>query len=172
MPFQSSVFINMGAGVPGELYTDAPFKAETFTIVSASAAYNIIGTACCTVSSQGVCEAGSGGAGGFAGFLVSPKTQALYGVGNSPLTPTLTVPNNNIVTCLTMGTIFVTLPAAAAIGDLVVYDNTTGAIETIAPGAQLPAGKTFANAIVDYFTVTQAGLAVVSVDPTYVIPQP
>ena len=72
-----------------------------------------------------------------------------------------------------MGTIFVTLPAAAAIGDYVIFDNTSGAISTIAPDAVLPNGQTFANAMVDYFTPNASGaqIAVVSVNPTYVIPQ-
>ncbi len=173
MSFQNAVFLQQGFGVPGELFTDGPSRAETFTIVSTDhPEYNIIGATCCTVTSQGICQAGSGGTLGFAGFLVDPKDVALFGVGNQPLAPTLQVPNNAIVECLTMGTIVVTLPAAANIGDLVVYDNTTGAISTISPGDPLASGTTFANAIVDYYTVTGAGLAVVTVNPTYVIPQP
>lgn len=72
-----------------------------------------------------------------------------------------------------MGTIVVTLPAACAIGDLVVYDNTTGAISTIAPAAALPVGKTFANAVVAYITPNAVGaqLAVVQVSPALVISQ-
>ena len=172
MGFQTAVFLQQGFGVPGELFTDGPYRAESFTLVSASAAYNIIGATCCTVTSQGVAQAGSGGTLGFAGFLVDPKDIALFGTSGIPLNPTLTVPNNTQVECLTMGSIIVTLPAAAAIGDLVVYDNTTGALTTIAPGAALPVGKTFANAVVDYFTVTAAGLAVITVSPALVIPQP
>lgn len=174
MGFQSTVSINMAAGVPGELAFDAPWIAEPYTINSASAAYNVIGATCCTITSQGVCEAGSGGTLGFAGFLVDPKDVALFGAGGIPLNPTLTVPNYTQVECLTMGKIFVTLPAACAIGDYVIYDNTTGAISTITPTTPLPSGKTFANAIVDYFTPDASGsqLAVIAVNPTYIIPQP
>lgn len=241
MGFQSTVAINIAAGVPGEQAFDAPWKAETFTIVSSSAALNIIGKTCCTVTSQGFVQAGAAaltrsgtttststsvsglsatsdlvvgslvqGAGipagttiasitnsttivisaaatasatvaliftppnlGFAGFLVDPKDVALFGVNNQPLAATLTVPNNAIVECMTMGTIYVTVPAACAIGDYVVYDNITGAISTIAPGVALPNGKTFANARIDYFTPNASGtqMAVVSINPTYVIPQ-
>ena len=174
MSFQSTVSVIQGFGVPGELFTAAPYMAQPFTIVSGSAAYNIIGATCCTITSQGVCEAGAGGDFGFAGFLVDPKDIALFGAGGIPLNPTLTVPNQTQVECLTMGVIIVTLPAAAAIGDYVVFDNTTGAISTITPSTPLASGTTFANAIVSYFTQGIAGsaLAVVSVNPTYIIPQP
>jgi len=166
MSFQSTVAINQGFGVPGELYTDAPYRAQSFTINSASAAYNIIGATACTISSQGVCEAGSGGALGYAGILVDPKNIALFGAGGAPLSPTLTVPNYTQIACATMGTFVVTLPAAAAIGDWVIYDNTTGALSTVTPGTALPSGKSWANAIVDYYTVSDAGLAVITVAPS------
>lgn len=242
MSFQSTISINQGFGVPGEWFTDAPWKAEAFTINSASAANNIIGATCCTVTSQGFCQAGANavtmngtttststtvsgitstaslvvgslvqGAGiplgttissitnsttivisqaatasatvaliftppnfGFAGFLVNPKNVALFGINNSPLSPTLTVPNQVIVQCMTMGSLIVTLPDSCNIGDYVVYNNTTGAISTISPGATLANGTTFANAIVDYFTPNASGaqLAVIAINPTYVIPQP
>jgi hypothetical protein len=172
MGFQSSVFINQGFGVPGELFTDSPWIAQSYTIDSASAAYNIIGATCCTVTSQGFCAAG--GTNPFAGFLVDPKNIALFGAGGIPLNPTLTVPNFTQVECLTMGTIIVTLPAAAAIGDYVVYNTTTGAISTITPTTPLAAGTAFANALVAYFTqgISGSALAVVQVNPTYIIPQP
>lgn len=241
MAFQSSVSLAQGFGVPGEMFTDAPWKVETYTIVSSSSALNIIGATCCTITAQGFCQAGAAaitrsgtttssstsvsglsatadlvvgslvqGAGipagtkiqsitnsttivltaaatasatvsliftppnyGFAGFLVNPKVEALYGTVGAPLAPTLTVPNNNIVELMTMGSLIVTLPAACNIGDSVIFDNATGAISTIAPGVALPNGKTFANAIVDYFTPNASGeqLAVIAIDPSYVIPQ-
>jgi len=172
MPFQSTVANQQGFGVPGEMFTNSPHIAQTFTLVSASAAYNIIGATCCTVTSQGFCEAGSGG-GDFAGFLVNPKVYPLLGTTGNTLAPSLVLPNEGIAELLTMGTIIVTLPANANIGDLVVYDDTTGAIATIAPAAALPVGKKFANAIVKYITANAgtAQLAVVQVNPTYVIPQ-
>jgi hypothetical protein len=175
MAFQSTVSLQQGFGVPGELFTDAPYIALPYTIVSTGhPEYNIIGATCCTITSEGICEAGAGGARGFAGFLVDPKDQALFGAGGVPLNPTLTVNNNSIVECLTMGTIIVTLPAAANIGDYVIFDDTTGAISTIAPTDPLPTGKTFANAQVTYYTqgVSGSALAVITVNPTYIIPQP
>lgn len=174
MAFQSTVSIQQGFGVPGEMFTDSPHTAQTYTIVSASSALNIIGQTCCTITSQGVCEAGAGGSLGFAGFLVNPKVEALYGTVGQPLAPSMTIPNNNIAELLTMGQIIVQLPAAAAIGDYVIFDDVSGAIETIAPTDPLPTGKTFANAIVSFFTPNAVGsqMAVITVNPTFVIPQP
>jgi len=172
MSFQSTVYNIQGFGVPGELFTDSPYQAQPYTIQSASAAYNIIGATVCTITSQGFCQAGAGGTLGFAGFLVDPKASALFGTGGVPLAPTLTLNNFQTVQCLTMGVMIVTLPAAANIGDNVIFDNTTGAISTIAQGVDVPVGKTFANAIVSYFTQGIAGtaLAVITVNPTFLIP--
>lgn len=171
MTFQSSVFLQQGFGVPGELFTNSPQRAQTFNIVSADEAYNIVGATCCTITTPGNCQAGAGGALGFAGFLVAPKDYALFG-GTQPLDPSLTMPNNSVVECLTMGTIIVTLPDGAVVSDLVIYDDTTGALETINVGDNLPAGKSFAYAQVDYLNPSVAGLAVITVSPTLTIPTP
>lgn len=247
MPFQTDVRPNMAAGVPGELATNYAHKAQTYTINSADAANNIIGSVCCTISDELVCEVGAGGAYGFAGFLVNPKGQALHSMASQPFEASMTVPNGVIVECLTQGVIFVMLEGPANIGDSVVFDNVTGRISAIssvpiffegtltnasdvvtmvntsgvevgqsvtgtgipanttvlavtpntsiqlsanatASGLQdltflspasLPAGKTFANAIVDYLQphndadpqLQGAQLAIVAVSPTYTIPQ-
>ncbi len=174
MAFQSTVAIELGFGVPGELFTDAPYIVQPYYINSAEASYNIIGATACTIAAQGECQAGAGGDYGYAGILVDPKDIALFGAGGIPLNPTLTVPNYTQVECLTMGTIIVTLPAAANIGDYVVFDNTTGALSTITPTTPLASGTTFANAIVSYYTqgISGTALAVITVNPTYIIPQP
>ena len=165
MGFQSTVAVQTGLGVPGEQYTDAPWMAQSFTINSVSAANNNIGSTFCTIASQGVCQAGSGGALGLAGLMVDPKNIALFGSGGIPLNPTLNVPNFTQVECATMGSFVVSLPAAANIGDWVIFDNTTGAIATVPPLTALPGGNSWANAIVDYFTVTGAGLGVITLNP-------
>jgi len=166
MSFQSTVSLQQGFGVPGEQYSDGPWRAQTYTINSASAAYNIIGATVCSIVSQGVVAAGnSGGTAIIAGLLVDPKAVALFGTGGQPLSPTLTVPNQAIVECATMGSYVVTLPGAANIGDYVIYDQTTGAISTVTPTTSLPSGKNWANAIVDYFTVSGSGLAVITLTP-------
>lgn len=163
MGFQSAVQLQMGFGVPGELYNDGPVRAESFIINSGSAANNIIGSTCCTITSDGLVAAG--GTGIFAGFLVDPKNIALFGTSGVPLNPTLTVPNYTQIECLTMGSIVVTLPAAAAVGDVVIFNQTTGQISTITPTTAVPGGSTYANAVVDYYSPTAAGLAVITVTP-------
>lgn len=166
MGFQSAVQINQGAGVPGEQYSDGSWRAQSFILESALSSYNVIGATMCSVTSQGIAAAGnSGGVAAFAGLLVDPKNIALFGVGGSPLAPTLVVPNETQVECATMGSYWVTLPGAAAIGDWVIYDNTTGAISTVTPGTSLPGGKSWGNAIVDSLTVSGAGLAVITMNP-------
>lgn len=162
MTFQSTVSINMGAGVPGEQYSDGPWRAQSYTINSASAAYNIIGATVCSISAQGFCQAGNPGAAYvIAGLLVDPKDIALF----NGLSPTLTVPNFTQVECATMGSYFVTLPGAANIGDWLTYDETTGALGSVSPGTSLPGGTQWANGVVDYFTTTGSGLAVVTLNP-------
>ncbi len=170
MTFQTTVSLVQGFGVPGDIYTDGPHRAESFILNSVDATYNIIGQTCCTVTSNAG-EAKAGGTGIFAGFLINPKVQALQGTAtDGSLAPTMVLPNYTQVECLTEGSIVVNLPAAATVGDLVVFDNTTGAISTISPSAALPVGTTFAQAKVDYFSRANAGLAVVTVSPTWKIP--
>lgn len=166
MSFQSTVNIYQGAGVPGEQYSDSPWRAQSYQIDSASAANNNIGSTVCSIVSEGVCQAGNpGGTSVIAGLLVDPKNVALFGTGGIPLAPTLNVPNFTQVECATMGSFWVLLPAAANIGDWVAYDETTGALETVTPGTSLPGGKQWANAFVDYFTVPGAGLGVITMNP-------
>lgn len=161
MPYQSTVNFNTGFGVPGELYDSGPVRSQPFTLVSISAARNVFGRACSVVS-EGVAEAGNPlGTNAFAGIIANPKSAASYGTSVATLDPTLTVPNGTIVDVVSMGSIIVALDGAAAIGDKVIYDNTTGILSAIAPGEALPSGKSFANAIVDRFTVSGAGLAVI-----------
>jgi hypothetical protein len=160
MSFQSAVQLQQGFGVPGEMFTNGPYRAQSFIINSASAAYNIIGATAFTLTSQGL--AAAGGTGVYVGILANPKVAPLQGTSSSVLTPTLTLPNYAQADIVSMGSLIVTLPAAAAIGDYVIFDNTTGALSTITPGTAVPSGKTLANAVVDYFTVTGAGLAVIT----------
>lgn len=170
MTFQTTVAFNQGFGVPGELFNDGPRRAASYILNSASATNNVFGRAF-TVLSQGIAQVGNpGGTNVFAGILVNPKDSALQGTTTGTLTPSLTLPNYAQAEILTEGSIIVALPAAANIGDLVIFDNTTGALSTIAPGVALPVGKTFAKAFVDYYTIGAAGLAVITMLNTQVAP--
>jgi hypothetical protein len=163
MPFQSSVFLYQGAGVQGDIFADQPKIGKTYTLVSASAAYNIVGATCYTITSEGIAQAGSGGTLGFAGFLANSKVYPLANPSGSPLAPTMTLPNQAIGELITEGAMWVFLPNTANIGDLIIYNNTTGAISSISPVTDLPGGSSFANAVVAYYTVTAAGLAVAQI---------
>lgn len=159
---QSTVSLQQGLGVVGEIFDNGPHRAQPFNLVSADASYNVFGRGF-SKTSEGVAAAGNAaGIKIFAGILINPKAIPLFGTTLGTLQPSLTVPNNQIGELLTEGSVIVALAAAAAIGDLVVYDNTTGILATISPGAPLPVGKSFAHAFVDRYTVSGAGLAVIT----------
>ncbi len=168
MPFQSTVFFSTGLSVPGEIWSNTPIRSQSYILQSVLASQNIIGATAYTIVSQGIARAG--GTGAFAGFLVMPKDYALYGLAGTALSPTMTLANEVQADILSMGTIVVTLPGPAAIGDVVLYDTATGALQTVPPGTALPVGTASANAYVDYFTVTAAGLAVITVNPNVIVP--
>lgn len=137
--FQQTVNIENAFGIQGALYDDGPVRSAPYNLVSASAAYNIIGATAFTVTSadpgdnsgSAVAQAGSGGI-AFAGILMNPKTAMTSGTSSGALNPTMTLPNNTIGELLTMGDIIVALPGPASVGDFVAYDNTSGLLSTYA----------------------------------------
>jgi len=161
MGIQTVVNVTQGFGIIGERYDNSPVRSQPFMLNSASAANNVFGRAF-TVLSEGVARAGNpGGTNVFAGILVNPKSHALLGSASNTLAASLTLANNVTAEIANMGCFVVTLPTASSpIGNLVIYDNTTGVLETIAPGADLPVGKSSAYAVVDRFDIT-SGLAVI-----------
>ncbi len=163
MSVQSTVVINQGLGVPGEIYADSPIRSQAYILKSADAANNVFGRAFTKVAGQeGQAEAG--GTGVFAGFLATPKEHASYGTAaGGSLAPTLTLANEVTAAIVSMGTMVVTLPAPAALGDYVYFDLFTGELTTQAPFSAPLVGTAFANAVVDYFTVAAAGLAVIKI---------
>ena len=71
MPFQSAVNVELGFGIPGEFYDDAPIRCASYAINSSSAAYNIVGATAFTLttadpgdnSASAIAAAGGTGAG-------------------------------------------------------------------------------------------------------------
>lgn len=165
MAFQSTVSLAQGFGVPGDFYDDSPRRVQPYVLNSVSAANNIFGNAF-SITAEGVASCGNTASFPFAGILIGSKDAVSLGTTGNALAPTLTVPNGTQVQCCTEGSVIVTLPAAAAIGDLVVFDNTTGALSTITPSTILPSGKSPAYASVDRFVVSGAGLAVITLTPS------
>jgi hypothetical protein len=163
MSFQSTVELAQGFGVVGELFTDGPVIAQTYTLVS-DPVVNTVGNAF-TVTSEGLAECG--GTGIFAGILVNPKVYPLYGTtAGGTLAPTLNLPDNGIGELLTMGEIVVSLGGSANIGDSVVFDQTDGSLTAIAPNATVAAGYQLAYATVVRYTLSGSGLAVIRVNMT------
>lgn len=165
MAFQSTVNINQAVGVQGELHTGKPHSVDAYILDSDDAAYNIIGATAFTQSEEG--KAAAGGTDLFAGILVSPKEGYSLGTTGGSLAATMTLPNDIHAQLARMGEITIKLPAAAAIGDLLVYNTTTGALSTVAAGSgSAGSGKAFVpNAKVKRYTVgTGGGLAVVELN--------
>lgn len=169
--FQSTISINQAIGVPGDVYTNSPVISQSWILNSASAAYNIIGATGYSSTTQGT--AAAGGTLPFAGILANSKVYASNGDSSGALDPTLVLPNYAQGELVTMGTMVITLPSGTVnIGDLIVMDNTTGALSSIAPGAALPSGKSFAYATVVLYTIAAgSGLTIINLQPTLIIPQ-
>ena len=166
MGFQTGVTADMGFGVVGEVFDDGPRRAQPFTLTSDDAANNIFGRAFSVVS-EGVAKAGKTGSLVFAGILINPKEHVSLGtLAGGSLAPTLTLPNGTIGSLMSEGSVIVSLPASANIGDVVYFTTATGAIVTTAPGAAAPGASTLIRgAYVDRFTRTGAGLAVITLTP-------
>lgn len=77
----------------------------------------------------------------FAGIFVKPKEQFSFGTtAGGPLAATLAVPNYTTGGLMKSGHCAVSLPAAAALNDKVVFDTTTGALSTV---IHVPASMTY-----------------------------
>src|SRR5574337_1409545 len=175
--FQSATNVNqlMGFGIPGERYGSGPWRAEPFQLETTDPTNNIFGRAFSILSSGpttalsvGTVEAGNTNANrAYAGILVDPKNYALYGDGVNPLNPSLTLPNGLIGQFVTTGEIVVALTNTPNVGDYVIFDNTSGALQGLAPATPVPVGFSKAYAIVrSYVVVAQGHIAVIELNPS------
>ena len=164
--FQSTVNINYGFGVIGEMFQDEPSRVESL-IVNSSGAGNTVGLAYTKSNTTNIATLGGAivnGTNVFAGILVNPKVYASLGTTAGTLTPTLVIPDNTQAEFLTFGTIVVALTGSANIGDIVQYNNTTGALSALAPGSTVTTGNTFIpNCVVYKFPTTGAGLVAIRI---------
>lgn len=134
--FQTQVNVQYAFGVPGALYDDSPVRSAPWELVSANAAYNVVGATAFTATtadpgsatSSGV--AAAGGTGQFVGVLSNIKVYPTSGTAAGALIPTSVLPNYIEGEMVSMGHLIVILPASANLGDLVSYDATTGALST------------------------------------------
>ena len=162
--FQSTININLGFGIPGELIVDGPQRADILTldVNGGNVGYAFTKSNTTNVATQGGTIA-SGVV--FAGILVNPKVYASQGpaIGNA-LDPTMFLQGYSQGEFLTMGTIVVNVTAAANIGDLVQYNLTTGALSTVAPGASATTGNALIpNAVVWNYPTSAAGLVAIRI---------
>lgn len=136
MSFQSTVNFDRAIGIIGEPLVDQPSRIAPLLTNSVDASYNVFGRAFTFVAGSDT-QAAAGNASGngiFAGLLVTPKEHSSSGTAaDGALAPTLTLRNNEVAAFLKEGSCIVTLPAAANIGDLVYYDNTTGVLGSTPP---------------------------------------
>lgn len=143
MSFQSSVNIYTALGIPGELAFSGPNRTAPYILDSDGQAQTCGFAFTERTASNPDTVGGSplpptaqvGGTGVFAGLLVNPKEYPLTGTTGAPLGATLDLPDNVNASLLKMGFMYVSLPAAANIGDLVLYSTTTGALSTVAPSS-------------------------------------
>ena len=162
MAFQTQVFATPAFGVQGELYGSSPVVSTPYILNSAVPANNIYGNVFTIVdrvtAANQVTAGNTSSVNGiiFAGFLVNPKAGVSYGApGSYPLSPTLVAPNGIVGELLTQGSVIINLTTSPAnVGDVVIYNNLTGALATVAPGVAIPAGFSFAYAYIARFTAS------------------
>jgi len=163
--FQSTVNVNLGFGIPGELIVDGPQRVDSLTLDSTGGYIGLAFTKSNTtnIATQG--GAITSGSTVFAGILVNPKSYASYGaVGGAPLDPTLFLGPNSQGEFMTMGTIVVTLVGAANIGDIVQYNTTTGVLSAVAPGSSATTGNALIpNCVVWNYPQSATGLAAIRI---------
>ncbi|MGV7078483.1 structural cement protein Gp24 [Testudinibacter sp. P80/BLE/0925] len=165
MTFQKTVNFEQGFGVPGDIHLDSPIRAESLVVDSKGAQKNHYGYAYTKDASTNIAQVGGAiGAGKvFAGIMVNSKEAALYGGATGTLEPTLAIPDNSQADFAVMADIVVQVSTACKIGDFVVYDETTGALSTVADSSSLGGKKLVPNAVVYRYPVTSesGGLTVV-----------
>lgn len=135
MGIPTTVKTQLISGIPGEIAFDGPTRVITALINTASEANNVFGRAF-TYADESIESVAAGGTGEFAGILINPKA---YGIGTNGVAP-----NWKAAEFLQMGEVYVTVSNAGTIGDLVYYDNATGALGLGTAGAgqtQIPTAK-------------------------------
>lgn len=160
MGFQTTVNIVNAGGIAGELYVNAPSRAQSLIINSASSSLNIVGATAFTYIATSQGQAQAGGTGTFAGILADPKAYAAYGLAyGSPLSPTMQLNNYNQGNFVTMGTMWVIIENDPInIGDLVVYNTTSGALSTVPYNVQFTG--TISTTTLTVTAVAQGKLAI------------
>ena len=164
MPFQTTSNFFTAPAIPGEVVVLGPApRVESRIINSSGATPNTFGFVATELTGGDVqlnASARIGGSGVFAGILVQPKAAATFGTSaGGPLAATLDLPDNATGSVLQFGTVAVALPNASAIGDVVTYNTTTGAIaDTFAATATFTAAQATTTLTVSAITAGNIGI--------------
>lgn len=169
MAFQTSVKAALPAGYIGEAALDGPVRIQPAILKSgANAANNIMGRAFTNVaggtgsfSAAGAnpvqLKAAAGGAGIFAGILMSPKTHAQATLSQNSLGA---LPDGTHVELAQEHPgLFLEVAAPAVVGHFVYFLTADGSLVTAAPSANAPAGAnpTPIGEVVRYAVATAGG---------------
>lgn len=166
MAFQTTSNFFPAIGTPGELATITPDPRVQSRICYSATVAQTFGFVF-TESTAGDVQLDNtvvvGGTGVFAGILVQPKSAASFGTtAGGPLAPTLNLPDYAAGSLLTFGSVFVALPNASSLGDLVTYNTSTGAIaDTFAATAAFTASQ--ATTVLTVTAITAGNIGVGSV---------
>lgn len=131
MGFQSTIALNQGFGIVGEIVFEGPLRS-TPGVLKGTAANIAVGRAFTIDPADGQYQPGVLGAGNFGGILANPKE--LQSIGTSaggPLAPTLLVPAGTVGEFVNMGLLVVALLNAANIGDKVTYATADGQLSAL-----------------------------------------
>lgn len=156
MPFQKTVNVKQALGQPGEWYDATPRRVTAYKLETIDSSIHSIGRVF-TFDASGKPQ--RGGTGAFAGILVHPKAYARLG-----LEPTTMLPQGINAELADMGRLIVSSTAAAAIGDGVQYDTTTGAITGTAPANPGAGMAVIPGATFILFAAEANGLAVIQLN--------
>lgn len=149
----------LGTGVAGEFYSTEPQRTRGKILVSATEALNLIAVAVTHVANEED-QVGVAASAVFAGIIGSPKSLQRVGLDAQTV-----IPNGTVIECVLQGYLVVNLPAAAAIGDFVYFNDTTGLLTTVAPATIPPAGVTrVPGGTVQIKNVAVAGLGIIYLD--------
>lgn len=161
--FQSTVNVQLGYGIVGEIIANTPHRADSLTLDSNG---GTVGNFFTKSNTTGVATQGGTIASGVvaAGFLVNPKVYATAGAASGSLDPTLALPGNAQGEFLVEGDIVVALAGAANIGDQVVYTIATGALAALAPSGTPSAGTAVIDGAVVKTATAAAGLVAIHVN--------
>jgi hypothetical protein len=163
MAFQSQSFFFTSPAIPGELvFIGAEPRTQPRIMFSGGVNPNTFGYVF-TETTAGDIQLGNtatvGGTGVFAGILVQPKAANSNGTSVSTLAATLSLPDYSKGDMLSFGNVAVVLPNSSAIGDLVSYNTTTGAIaDTFAATASFTASQ--ATTVLTVTAITAGNIGV------------